>query len=216
MKHYHQLSAVTQHQKCINVSNFPISIHKVTYWILIEWGSYFKRSFSYFWPSTFSTVSKEVRTTLCSLKCLRLIVQSHHEVVVVQGMVICSAPCCCMAVSMPTWRHQITYCKSGYLWMGSWTCTSQCCEAKLTDYIFAISVPSWFRPLLACCHVLFMSIKSGLHTNHTSDIVLSLCVSLSVLCFVTRLLRVKHPNILQLVDVFETKKEYFLFLELWV
>lgn len=29
-------------------------------------------------------------------------------------------------------------------------------------------------------------------------------------------LRVKHPNILQLVDVFETKKEYFLFLELWV
>ncbi|XP_019735153.1 caM kinase-like vesicle-associated protein isoform X2 [Hippocampus comes] len=26
--------------------------------------------------------------------------------------------------------------------------------------------------------------------------------------------RVKHPNILQLVDVFETKKEYFLFLEL--
>lgn len=27
-------------------------------------------------------------------------------------------------------------------------------------------------------------------------------------------LRVKHPNILQLVDVFETKKEYFLFLEL--
>lgn len=32
--------------------------------------------------------------------------------------------------------------------------------------------------------------------------------------FVTLLLRVKHPNILQLVDVFETKKEYFLFLEL--
>lgn len=32
--------------------------------------------------------------------------------------------------------------------------------------------------------------------------------------FVTLILRVKHPNILQLVDVFETKKEYFLFLEL--
>lgn len=32
--------------------------------------------------------------------------------------------------------------------------------------------------------------------------------------FVSHLLRVKHPNILQLVDVFETKKEYFLFLEL--
>lgn len=45
---------------------------------------------------------------------------------------------------------------------------------------------------------------------------LLLCASLSVLCFVTHLLRVKHPNILQLVDVFETKKEYFLFLELWV
>lgn len=28
--------------------------------------------------------------------------------------------------------------------------------------------------------------------------------------------RVKHHNILQLVDSFETKKEYFLFLELWV
>lgn len=28
--------------------------------------------------------------------------------------------------------------------------------------------------------------------------------------------RVKHHNILQLVDAFETKKEYFLFLELWV
>ncbi len=28
--------------------------------------------------------------------------------------------------------------------------------------------------------------------------------------------RVKHLNILQLVDVFETRKEYFLFLELWV
>lgn len=41
----------------------------------------------------------------------------------------------------------------------------------------------------------------------------SLSLSLSV---VTHLLRVKHPNILQLVDVFETKKEYFLFLELWV
>lgn len=35
-----------------------------------------------------------------------------------------------------------------------------------------------------------------------------------LLSFVTLILRVKHPNILQLVDVFETKKEYFLFLEL--
>lgn len=105
------------------------------------------------------------------------------DAVVVQGMVICSAPCRCMVVSMPTWRHQITYCKSGYLWMGSWTCISQCCEAKLTDYVFTISVSSWFLPLSAYCHVLFMSIKAGLHTNHTSDIVLSLCVSLSVLCF---------------------------------
>lgn len=26
--------------------------------------------------------------------------------------------------------------------------------------------------------------------------------------------RVKHPNILQLVDVFVTRKEYFIFLEL--
>lgn len=34
------------------------------------------------------------------------------------------------------------------------------------------------------------------------------------LSLVTLILRVKHPNILQLVDVFETKKEYFLFLEL--
>lgn len=30
------------------------------------------------------------------------------------------------------------------------------------------------------------------------------------------ILRVKHHNILQLVDAFETKKEYFIFLELWV
>lgn len=50
-------------------------------------------------------------------------------------------------------------------------------------------------------------------SNMTHDIILSR-VSLSVLCFVSHLLRVKHPNILQLVDVFETKKEYFLFLEL--
>lgn len=28
--------------------------------------------------------------------------------------------------------------------------------------------------------------------------------------------RIKHHNILQLVDAFETKKEYFLFMELWV
>lgn len=28
------------------------------------------------------------------------------------------------------------------------------------------------------------------------------------------ILRVKHHNILQLVDAFETKKEYFIFLEL--
>lgn len=47
----------------------------------------------------------------------------------------------------------------------------------------------------------------------THDIVLSR-VSRSVSCFVSHPLRVKHPNILQLVDVFETKKEYFLFLEL--
>lgn len=49
----------------------------------------------------------------------------------------------------------------------------------------------------------------------TPDIIFFVFLS-PVVCFVTHLLRVKHPNILQLVDVFETKKEYFLFLELWV
>lgn len=39
-------------------------------------------------------------------------------------------------------------------------------------------------------------------------------LSSSAFYFGTLILRVKHPNILQLVDVFETKKEYFLFLEL--
>lgn len=34
--------------------------------------------------------------------------------------------------------------------------------------------------------------------------------------FFSSILRVKHHNILQLVDAFETKKEYFIFLELWV
>lgn len=34
--------------------------------------------------------------------------------------------------------------------------------------------------------------------------------------FSCSLQRVKHHNILQLVDAFETKKEYFIFLELWV
>lgn len=35
-------------------------------------------------------------------------------------------------------------------------------------------------------------------------------------CPLICILRVKHHNILQLVDAFETKKEYFIFLELWV
>lgn len=39
------------------------------------------------------------------------------------------------------------------------------------------------------------------------------CVTASFSC---SLQRVKHHNILQLVDAFETKKEYFIFLELWV
>lgn len=41
--------------------------------------------------------------------------------------------------------------------------------------------------------------------------------SLSLFCGFWHIIpRVRHPNILQLVDVYETKKEYFLFLELWV
>lgn len=52
--------------------------------------------------------------------------------------------------------------------------------------------------------------------NNKPEIVINSVFHLSSSVFycVTLILRVKHPNILQLVDVFETKKEYFLFLEL--
>lgn len=141
----------------------------------------------------------------------------------VKGLVICSAPCCCIVSLCPHGCTRLH--KSGYLWMGSWACISQCCEAKLTDYIL---LSSWFLPLflpaVACywalnqLFTLFLQLNEWFRRHLLHDIIFSLAIFLllSVSCALWRVFRVKHPNILQLVDVFETKKEYFLFLELWV
>lgn len=52
------------------------------------------------------------------------------------------------------------------------------------------------------------------HFNSTYNPSLSPSTHSSLQPFFPAFQRVKHHNILQLVDAFETKKEYFLFLEL--
>lgn len=98
--------------------------------------------------------------------------------------------------------------------MGGWTCTCQRYKSELPD-----NVSSWFLPLSAHCYCLYEASNSPAEEttrHHLDSWHPSLCLFCSFLPVTHHTLRVKHPNILQLVDVFETKKEYFLFLELWV
>lgn len=74
-----------------------------------------------------------------------------------------------------------------------------------------------------CWSVLFMSVNVPIYRTVCVSMTappISLHPShsflLSSLPLWPALSRVKHPNILQLVEVYETRKEYFLFLELWV
>lgn len=68
--------------------------------------------------------------------------------------------------------------------------------------------------VIACMR--HQTLQLGTTRHHLDSWHPSLCLFCSFLPATHHTLRVKHPNILQLVDVFETKKEYFLFLELWV
>lgn len=108
------------------------------------------------------------RTTLCNIKYWAIDPEWPWSfpagAVVGEDMVSCSAPCCGMVDFMPTWMHQITVHKFGYVWVGRWTCRAQR-EAKLTDYVLQFHISSWVLPLSGLhdyYSVLFMSIKTGL------------------------------------------------------
>lgn len=69
-----------------------------------------------------------------------------------------------------------TFHKSGYPWMDSRT--SQCCEATLSDCVFAISASSRSLPLSAFCDVLLVNIDAAFILGMTPVITLSFFVFL--------------------------------------